>query len=137
MNRKCPQHPSSSLLTTAAERNKLLTGCYFFACLVFSGHEMNVFVTDLTVDNVVTDVQGFSSGILIIFFVRNCVKCEEIWSNVWLPCMVKVLHYHTCFYTFPLHGNNTHTLNTLHMRSIHTLAPPPHTHVRTHPLGFI
>ena len=67
MNRKCPQHPSSSLLTTAAERNRVSTGYYFFACLVFSPHHMNVFVTDFTIHNVMTHVQGFSSGILIIF----------------------------------------------------------------------
>ena len=70
--RKCPQHPSSSFLTTAAERNKLPTGSYFFACLVFSPHDMNVFVTDLTADNVVTHVQGFSSGILMILFEKLC-----------------------------------------------------------------
>ena len=46
MNRKCPDQPSSSLLTTAAEGNKLPTGCYFFACLVFSPHDMKLFVTD-------------------------------------------------------------------------------------------
>ena len=51
---------------------------------------MNVFVTDFTVDNVVTHMQGFSSGILIIFFARNCVKCERILINVWPPCMVNV-----------------------------------------------
>ena len=73
MCRKCPDHPSSSLLTTAGERIKLFTGCYFFACLVFSAHDMNVFVTDFIVDHVATHVQGFSSGILIILFVRNCV----------------------------------------------------------------
>ena len=50
---------------------------------------MNVFVTDLIVGNVVTHVQGFSSGILI-FFVRNCVKWQEIWSNVWHPCTVNM-----------------------------------------------
>ena len=43
-------------------RNKLPTGCYFFACLVFSPHDMNVFVTALTADNVVTHMQGFSRG---------------------------------------------------------------------------
>ena len=64
MCRKCPQHPRSSLPTTAAERIKLFTGCYFFACLFFSHHDMNVFVTDFTVDHVLTHVQGFSSGIL-------------------------------------------------------------------------
>ena len=70
MYRKCPEHPSSSLLTTAAERNKLSTGCYFFSDLVFSPLDMNVFVTDLTVEYVVTHVQGFSSGIMIIFFEK-------------------------------------------------------------------
>ena len=90
MNRKCPDQPSSSLLTTAAERNKLPTGCYFFSFFVFSGHDMNLFVTDLTVDNVVTHVQGFSSGILIILFEKLCVPCEGIWINVWLPCMVNM-----------------------------------------------
>ena len=68
MCRKCPDHPSSCLLTTAAERNKIYTGCYFFPCLVFSPHDVNVFVTDFTVDHVVTHVQGFSSGILTFFF---------------------------------------------------------------------
>ena len=66
MYRKCPEHPSSRLLTTATERNKLPTGCYFFSPLLFSPHDMNVFVTDLTSDNVVTNVQRFSSGFLII-----------------------------------------------------------------------
>ena len=42
-------------------RKKLPTGCYFFACLVFSLHDMNVFVTDLTAKNVVTHTQEFSS----------------------------------------------------------------------------
>ena len=72
MYRKCPQHPSSSFLTTAAERNKLPTGSFLFACLVFSPHDMNVFVTDLTADNVVTHMQGFSSGILMILFEKLC-----------------------------------------------------------------
>ena len=31
---------------------------------------MNVFLTDFTVECVVTHVQGFSSGILIIFFEK-------------------------------------------------------------------
>ena len=53
-------------------RNKLPTGCYFFACLVFSPHDMNVFVTDLTADNVVTHMQGFSSRILMILFEKLC-----------------------------------------------------------------
>ena len=53
-------------------RNKLPTGCYFFACLVFSPNDMNVFVTDLTADNVVTHMQGFSSGILMILFEKLC-----------------------------------------------------------------
>ena len=88
MYMKCPQHPSSSFLTTAAERNKLPTGCYFFACLVFSPHDMNVFVTDLTAHNVVTHMHGFSSG-----FWWSCLwNCEigTILINVWLPCMVNV-----------------------------------------------
>ena len=53
-------------------RNKLPTGCYFFSLLVFSPHDMNVFVTDLTVEYVVTHVQGFSRGILMIFFEKLC-----------------------------------------------------------------
>ena len=70
MYRKCPEHPSSSFLTTDSGRTEVLTGCYFFACLVFFPHDMNVLVTDFTVDNVVSHVQGFSSGILIIFFEK-------------------------------------------------------------------
>ena len=59
---------SQQLLT----RNKLPIGCYLFACLVFSPHDMNVFVTDLTANNVVTHMQGFSSGILMILFEKLC-----------------------------------------------------------------
>ena len=51
---------------------------------------MNVFVTDFIVDNVATHMQGFSSGILMIFFEKLSVKCEGIWINVWLMCMVSV-----------------------------------------------
>ena len=90
MNSKYPDHPSSSLLTTAAERNRVSTGYYIFACFVFSPHDMNVFVTDLTANNVVTHVQGFLSGILMIFFEKLCVPCAEIWINMWLPCTVNV-----------------------------------------------
>ena len=96
--RKCPHHPSSSCFpTTAAERNRVSTGCYFFACLVFSPHDMNVFLTDFIVENIVTHVQGFSSGILIIYFEKLCdklcVKCEGILINVWLPCMVNMQNF--------------------------------------------
>ena len=59
MNRKCPEHPSSSLLTTAAERRKVSTGCYSFACVVFLHLDMNVFVTDCIIDNVVTHMWDF------------------------------------------------------------------------------
>ena len=90
MYRKCPDHPSSSLLTTAGERIKLFTGCYFFACLVFSAHDMNVFVTDFTVDHVVTHVQEFSSGILIIFVEKLC----EMWRD--LDSRVAPVHGKTC-----------------------------------------
>ena len=70
--------PGSSFLTMDFGRNRVLTGCYFFACLVFSAHYVNVFVTDLTVDHVVTHVQGFSSGILMILCKKLCVECEWI-----------------------------------------------------------
>ena len=90
MYRKWPEHLSSTLLTTAVEEKQTSHRLLFLFFLVFSGHDMNVFVTDLPVGNVVTHVQGFSSEILIIFFVRNCVKWQEIWSNVWLPFMVNV-----------------------------------------------
>ena len=86
MNRKCPEHPSSCFLTTDSGRTKVLTGCYFFACLVFSPHDMNVFVIDLTVDNVVNHMQGFASGILIIL----CWKLCEMWRN--LDCRVSPVH---------------------------------------------
>ena len=59
-------------------RNKLPTVCYFFSFLVFSPHDINVFVTDLTVEYVVTHMQGFSSGILMIFFEKLC----EIGTNL-------------------------------------------------------
>ena len=73
-------------------RNKLPTGCYFFACLVFSPYDMNVFLTNFTVEYAMTHVQGFSSGILINIFLRNYVRYEGILINVWLPCTVNVQH---------------------------------------------
>ena len=82
----------SFLLTTDSGRKKVSTGCYFFACLVFSPNYINVFVTDLTVDKVVADVQGFSCVILIFLCKKLCVKCEGIWSNMWLPYMVNEQH---------------------------------------------
>ena len=62
----------------STERNKVLTDCYFFACLVFFPYDVNVFVTDLTVDHVVTHVQGFSSVFLMIL----CKKLCQIWRNL-------------------------------------------------------
>ena len=53
---------------------------------------MNVFVTDLTVDNVVTHVQGFSS-VIVIILLTNCVKC----CPIFLPVTIHVLPY--TFYT--------------------------------------
>ena len=63
--------PAAACSQQLLRRNKLPTGCFFIFFLVFSCHDMNVFVTDLTVEYVVTHVQGFLSGILIIFFFRN------------------------------------------------------------------
>ena len=68
-------------------------GSYFFACLVFSPHDMKVFVTDFIVGNVATHVQGFSSDILMIFFEKLCVECEGILINMWLPYTLKVQYY--------------------------------------------
>ena len=42
----------------------------FLSFVVFSPHDMNVFVTDLTVEYVVTHMQGFSSRILMMFFEK-------------------------------------------------------------------
>ena len=39
-------HSSSSLLTTAAEEKQTSHRLLFLFVLVFSGHDMNVFVTD-------------------------------------------------------------------------------------------
>ena len=61
---------SQQQLTTAVEEKQTSHRLLFIFFLVFSGHDMNVFVTDLTVEYVVTHVQGFSSGILIIFFEK-------------------------------------------------------------------
>ena len=72
MNRKCAEHPSSCLLTTAAEEKQTSHRLLFLFFLVFSGHDINEFVTDLIVDNV--------------------VRYEQILINVWLPCMVNVQH---------------------------------------------
>ena len=67
MNRKWPEHPSSSLLTTAAEEKQTSHRLLFVFILVFSPHDMNVFVTDFIVHNVATHLQVFSRGILMIF----------------------------------------------------------------------
>ena len=90
--KEMPLHPSSTLLRTAAEGHRVSTACYLFSFLVFSLHDMNVFLTNFTVDNVVSHMQGFSSGILIIFFEKLCVKCERILINMSLPCMVNMQH---------------------------------------------
>ena len=82
--------PAAACSQQLLRRNKLPTGSYFFACLVFSPHHMNVFVTDFILDNLVTHVHGFSSGILMILFDKLCVKCEGIWINIWLPCTVNM-----------------------------------------------
>ena len=84
--------PAAACSQHLLRRNKLPTGCLLFSFLVFSSHDMNVFVIDLTVDNAATHVQGFSTGILMIFFVRNCVKYEEIWINIWHLCMFNMEH---------------------------------------------
>ena len=78
MNRKCPEHASSSLLTTAAEKKQTSHRLLFLFFLVFSPHDMNVFVTDFIVDNIATHVQGFSSRILIISFE----KLSQMWRNL-------------------------------------------------------
>ena len=57
---KCTENGLS--IPAAVVRNKLPIGSRFFACLVFSPHDMNVFVTDYTADNLVAHMQGFSSG---------------------------------------------------------------------------
>ena len=74
--RKCPD----PLLTTKFDRNRVSTGCYFLCCFVFSPHNMNLFVTESIVYYVVTHMQDFSSGIVIIFFEKLCqiVRCEGI-----------------------------------------------------------
>ena len=51
-------HLNSFFPTTGSGTNKVLTGYYFFAFLVFSPQDMNVFVTDLTADKV-AHMQGF------------------------------------------------------------------------------
>ena len=62
----------------------------FDMLLFFLPHDMNVFVTDVTVDNVVTHMQGFSSGILIIL----CWKLCEMWRN--LDYRVAPVYSRTC-----------------------------------------
>ena len=64
--------PAVACLQQLLRRNKLPTGCHFFACLVFSPHDMNVFVTHLTANNVMSHMQGFSIGILMILFEKLC-----------------------------------------------------------------
>ena len=64
--------PAAACSQQLLRRNKLPTGCYFFSFLVFSPHDINVFVKYLTVEYVVTHVQRFSSGILMILFEKLC-----------------------------------------------------------------
>ena len=70
MNRKYPEYPSSRLLTTAVEEKQTSHRLPLFSFLVFSPHDMNVFVTDFIVENLATHVQGFSSGILMIILEK-------------------------------------------------------------------
>ena len=65
--------------------------------------------------------QRFSTGILIIFFVRNCVKCEEMWSNVWLPCTVNVQHSDISTITSDLH---LHKMSKIHSKTLFTVISP-------------
>ena len=60
---------------------------------------MNVFVTDLTVEYVVTHVQRFSSGILIIFFEKLGLICHLLFNLFYLPYMF----YHTHFTCSTIH----------------------------------
>ena len=93
--------PTAACSQQLLRRNKLPIGCYFFSFLVFSPHDMNVFLTDLIVDNAVTHMQGFSSGIFI-FFEKLCDQYEGIWNNMWLPCTVNVQHSTVFFTDFSL-----------------------------------
>ena len=68
---------SSTFLTTDVERNKLPTGFYFFACLIFSPQSMNAFVTDFIVDSIVTCMQGFSNEILINFLLETVFEISR------------------------------------------------------------
>ena len=65
--------------------------CAILVIMSFQPHNMNIFVTDFTLDNVVTHVQGFLSGILMIFFEKlsdmdksglTCGSCA------WLTCSI-------------------------------------------------
>ena len=91
MYRKCPEHPRSRLLTTATERNKFPTGCYFFSPLLFSPliwmhlWQILLFYAMLPLK---VELSSFS--------LRNCVKCEGILINVWLLCMVNMQYSDWC-----------------------------------------
>ena len=73
---KCTENalsiPAVACSQQLLRRNKLPTGCYFFVCLVFSPHDMNVFVTDLTANTIMTHMKRFSSSILMILFGKLC-----------------------------------------------------------------
>ena len=100
MSRKCPDHPSRSFLTSAGDRIKFFTGCYFFACLVFSPHDMSVFVTDFTCRPCCQLTCRDFQVEFWWFFVRNCVKWEEIQIHMWLPYTVKHAAFQCKIYRF-------------------------------------
>ena len=130
MNRKCPEHPSSSLLTTAVEEKQTshrLLFLFFFglfrpwyecvcdkfdkreccdSCAGFFKWNFDHFLW-ATVSDVKKSVLTCGSRtrltcrILIdlcstvtvpveatCISTRNCVKCEGIFINVWLPCRI-------------------------------------------------
>ena len=92
-------------------RNKLPTGCYFFACLVFSGHDMNVFVADLTAMLWLTcrDFQVHfmvNHHILVITVHVNCPHVRGPLYNI----LVITLHM-SSHVKYPLH----HIVITLHI----------------------
>ena len=85
MNRKCPEHPSSSLLTTAAEEKQTSHRLLFLFFLVFSGHDMNEF------DRFDCRLCCDSCAGIFKWIFDHFLSGYRTCFNMWLPCTIHIL----------------------------------------------
>ena len=90
MYRKCPQHPSNSLLTTAAEE-KQTSHMLLFLCLFGLFTPWYECICDRFDCRICCDSRTGNFQVEFWWFsLRNCVRYKHILINMWLPCMVNM-----------------------------------------------